>query len=119
MPHDARALVEVQRLARLAAGAGLDAPLFANSVGGSVRTDGIRRWLRRADELAGVGMPGEEVRALWDGPGPKGFRVQVRDVRPVRSEQSDGRLIDTREADLYGYDRSASTSLRQSATAQG
>ena len=83
-PEYGRALVEVQRLARIREGAQPEDPLFLNPAGAPAKTDVIRRYIRKAGELAGVGDPIDTLRPLWHDAWPRGYTLDVTDLSPAR-----------------------------------
>ena len=83
-PEHGRALLEVQGLARLREGAQPEDPLLLNPAGAPAKTDVIRRYIRKAGELAGVGDPIDTLRPLWHDPWPRGYTLDVTDLSPAR-----------------------------------
>ena len=90
-PEYGRALVEVQRLARIREGAQPEDPLFLNPAGAPAKTDVIRRYIRKAGKRAGVGDPIDTLRPLWHDAWPRGYTLDVTDLSPARKGIDDVR----------------------------
>ena len=67
-----------------AGGAQPEDPLLLNPAGAPAKTDVIRRYIRKAGELAGVGDPIDTLRPLWHDPWPRRYTLDVTDLSPAR-----------------------------------
>ncbi len=65
--------------------------MFLNPAGAPAKTDVIRRYIRKAGELAGVGDPIDTLRPLWHGHWARGYTLDVTDLSRAKKDIDDVR----------------------------